>query len=121
MSRERVFQRSTVGSDTPSSSAMSLRRRPSPDHSTIRPRVAMSAGTSLLFTNSRNYKSLTTTGGRSPTASIMAVFRALRMGKPLARIRDRTDPAERGLLGGGQGRGTCDRMVAPACRPAVVR
>lgn len=33
---------------------MSLRRRPSLDHSTIRPRVAMSAGTSRLFTNSRN-------------------------------------------------------------------
>ncbi len=33
---------------------MSLRRRPSLDHSTIRPRVAMSADTSRLLTNSRS-------------------------------------------------------------------
>lgn len=49
-------------------------------------------------------RSLTMTGGRSDTASIMAVFRALRMGRWWARMRVRTDVAVRGLLGGRPGK-----------------
>jgi hypothetical protein len=46
---DRWIQRSTVGSDTPANAAVSLRRRPSARHNTIRARVAIVAGLSASF------------------------------------------------------------------------
>ena len=52
-SAQRAWRRSTASGATPASPAMSLRRRPSPDHNTICARSAASAGTSRDLTNSR--------------------------------------------------------------------